>query len=160
MANVIEKAFKEPKPVYRNLLQMITDASSFSTINMQLKKYLKELLSERKMLKFNDGTIGRLSDYKCFPIGFESSVANIVRKESEAIRNKSLAPEVYENLNGVEEFMSTYSESVYSSQDIAVVLQDETLVANLSEYAYSYLLGKTVQAYNRSKLMSTNDVDV
>ena len=160
VANVIEKAFKEPKPIYRNLLQMITDASSFSTVNLQLKKYLKELLSEKKMLRFNDGTIGRLSDYKCFPIGFEGSVANIVRKESEAIRDQSLAPEVYENLNGIEDFMSTYSESVYSSQDIADVLQDETLVANLSEYAYSYLLGKTVQAYNRSKLMSTNDVDV
>lgn len=160
VANVIEKTFKEPKPVYCNLLQMITDGTSFSTTNMQLKKFLKVMLSEKKMLKFNDGTIGRLSDYKCFPIGFESSVANIVRKESEAIRNQSLAPDVYENLNGVEEFMSTYSESVYSSQDIADVLQDEILVSNLSEYAYSYLLGKTVQAYNRSKLMSTNDVDV
>ena len=160
VANVIERAFKEPKPVYRNLLQMITDGTSFSTTNMQMKKYLKELLIEKKMLRFNDGTIGRLSDYKCFPIGFEGSVVNIVRKESKAICNQSLAPEVYENLNGVEEFMSTYSESVYSSQDIADVLQDETLVANLSEYAYSYLLGKTVQAYNRSKLMSTNDVDI
>lgn len=160
VATVIEKAFKEPKPVYRNLLQMITDGTSFSPINMQMKKYLKEILSEKEMLRFNDGTTGRLYDYKCFPVGFEGSVANIVRKESENIRNKSLAPKVYENLNGVEEFMSTYSESVYSSQDIADVLQDETLVANLSEYAYSYLLGKTVQAYNRSKLMSTNDVDV
>ena len=160
IANVVERAFREPKPVYRNLLQMITDSVSFSTINMQLKKLLKEILSEKVMLRFNSGTIGRLSDYKCFPIGFESSVANIVRKESETIHKQSLAPEVYENLNGVEEFMSTYSESVYSSQDIADVLQDEMLVANLSEYAYSYLLGKTVQAYNRSKLMSTNDVDV
>lgn len=160
VANVIEKAFKEPKPVYRNFLQMITDSTLFSIINMQLKKYLKELLSEKEMLRFNDGTAGRLSDYKCFPIGFESSVANIIRKESEIIRNHSLAPEVYENLNGVEEFMSTYSESVYSSQDIADVLQDEKLVSNLSEYAYSYLLGKTVQVYNRSKLMSTNNVDV
>lgn len=160
IASVIEKAFKEPKPVYRNLLQMITDGTSFSTVNLQLKKYLKVLLSEKKMLRFNDGTIGRLSDYKCFPLGFENSVANIVRKESESIRNQSLAPEVYENLNGIEDFMSTYSESVYSSQDIADVLQDEILVSNLSEYAYSYLLGKTVQAYNRSKLMSTNDVEV
>ena len=160
LANVIEKAFREPNPVYRNLLQMITEGTSFSTINMQLKKYLKELLSKKKMLNFNDRTTGLLSDYKCFPIGFESSVANIVRKESETIHNQSLAPEVYDNLNGVEEFMSTYSESVYNSQDIADMLQDETLVANLSEYAYSYLLGKTVQAYNRSKLMSTNDVNV
>lgn len=160
VANVVEKAFKEPKPVYRNLLQMITDGSSFSTINIQLKKYLKEMLSEKKMFRFNDGTVGRLSDYKCFPIGFEGSVANIVRKESETIRNRSLAPEVYEYLNGVEEFMAIYSESVYSSQDIADVLQDEKFVTNLSEFAYSYLLGKTVQAYNRSKLMSTNDVDV
>ena len=160
VANVIEKAFKDPKPVYRNLLQMITDSTSFSTVNMQLKKNLKELLCEKEMLRFNDGTTGRLSDYKCFPAGFEGSIANIVRKESENIRNTSLAPEVYENLNGVEEFMSAYSESVYSSQDIADVLQDKTFVANLSGYAYSYLLGKTVQAYNRSKLMSTNDIDV
>ncbi|MBQ6378130.1 MAG: DUF3883 domain-containing protein [Prevotella sp.] len=160
IANVIEKAFREPRPVYRNLLQLITDGTSFSTANMQLKKYLKKILSEKKMLRFNDGTTGRLSDYKCFPIGFESSVANIVRKESETIRNQSLAPEVYENLNGVEEFMATYSDSVFSSQDIADVLQDKTMVANLSEYTYSYLLGKTVQAYNRSKLMSTNDLNV
>lgn len=160
MTNVIEKAFKEPNPVYRNLLQMITDSTSFSIVNMQLKEDIKDLLGEKDMLRFNDGTTGRLSDYKCFPIGFEGSVANIVRKESEAIRNRSLAPEIYENLNGVEEFLSTYSESVYSSQDIADVLHDKTLVANLSEYAYSYLLGKTVQAYNRSKLMSTNDIDV
>lgn len=160
IAKVVEKAFEAPSPVYRNLLQMITESISFSTINMQLKKDLKEILNTRKMLHFNNGTIGMLSDYKCFPLGYEGSVVNIVRRESEAIRSQSLAPEVYENLNGVEEFMSAYSEAVYTPQDIADVLQDKTLVANLSEYAYSYLLGKTVQAYNRSKLMSTNDVDV
>ncbi len=160
VANLVEKAFREPDPIYRNLLQMITDSTSFSTINMQFKKYLKETLSGKKMLRFNDGTMGLLTDYKCFPIGFENSVANIVRKESETIRKQSLAPEVYEHLSGVEEFLSTYSESVYSSQDIANILHDEKLVSNLSEYAYSYLLGKTVQAYNRSKLLSSNDVSV
>ena len=160
IANVVERAFRKPDSVYRNLLQMITNSISFSTINMQLKKDLKEILSTRRMLRFNNGTTGLLSDYKCFPIGFEGSVANIIRKESENVRRQSLAPEVYESLNGVEEFMSSYSEAVYTPQDIADILQDKTLVANLSEYAYSYLLGKTVQAYNRSKLMSTNDVDV
>lgn len=160
IANLIEKAFKEANPVYRNLLLMIMDSISFSTINTQLKKYLKQILNTRKMLRFNNGKIGFLSDYKCFPIGFEGSVINIVRRESDDIRSHSLAPEVYENLNGVEDFMETFSEAIYSSQDIADMLQDNTLVKNLSKYAYSYLLGKTIQAYNRSKMMSNNDIDV
>ena len=83
-----------------------------------------------------------------------------MRKESDVIKAKSLAPEVYECLNGVEKFIGSNSESYYSSQDIANLLEDKALVKKLPEYIYSYLLGKTVQAYNRSKLLSKNDVDV
>ena len=160
IANVVEKAFSNPIPIYKNLLSMINGSVSFSTINMTLKKFLKEELESRKLLTFNDGSMGKLSDYKCFPVDFEQSVVGILRKESNVIRAKSLKPEVYECLNGVEEFISSNSKSVYSSQEIASLLEDEVLVKKLPEYIYSYLLGKTVQAFNRSKLLSKNDVDV
>lgn len=160
IANVVEKAFANPSPIYKNLLSMINDSVSFSSINMSLRKLLKEQLESRQLLLFNDGTKGKLSEYRCFPVGFEESIVGILRKESDAIRAKSLAPEVYECLNGVEEFIGSNSESYYSSQDIADLLEDEVLVKKLPEYIYSYLLGKTVQAYNRSKLLSKNDVDV
>ena len=160
IANVVEKAFANPSPIYKNLLSMINDSISFSSINMSLKKLLKEQLESRQLLLFNDGTKGRLSEYRCFPVGFEESIVGILRKESDVIRAKSLAPEVYEYLNGVEEFIGSNSESYYLSQDIADLLVDEVLVKKLPEYIYSYLLGKTVQAYNRSKLLLKNDVDV
>ena len=160
IANVVEKAFANPSPIYKNLLSMINDSISFSSINMSLKKLLKEQLESRQLLLFNDGTKGKLSEYRCFPVGFEESIVGILRKESDVIRAKSLAPEVYECLNSVEEFIGSNSESYYSSQDIADLLEDEVLVKKLPDYIYSYLLGKTVQAYNRSKLLSKNDVDV
>ena len=160
IANVVEKAFANPSPIYKNLLAMINDSVSFSSINMSLKKLLKEELEDRHLLLLNDGTNGKLRDYQCFPIGFEESIVGILRKESDVIRGKSLAPEVYECLNGVEEFIGSNSESYYSAQDIANLLEDKVLVKKLPEYIYSYLLGKTVQAYNRSKLLSKNDVDV
>jgi len=160
IANVVEKAFANPSPIYKNLLSMINDSVSFSSINMSLRKLLKEQLESRQLLLFNDGTKGKLNEYRCFPVGFEESIVGILRKESDIIRAKSLAPEVYECLNSVEEFISSNSESYYSSQDIADLLEDKVLVKKLPEYIYSYLLGKTVQAYNRSKLLSKNDVDV
>ena len=160
IANVVEKAFANPSPIYKNLLSMINDSVSFSSINMSLKKLLKEELESRKLLLFNDGTKGKLSEYQCFPVGFEESIVGILRKESDVIKAKSLAPEVYECLDGVEEFIGSNSESYYSAQDIANLLEDKALVKKLPEYIYSYLLGKTVQAYNRSKLLSKNDVDV
>ena len=160
IANVVEKAFANPSPIYKNLLSMINESVSFSSINMSLKKLLKEELESRKLLLFNDGTKGKLSEYQCFPVGFEESIVGILRKESDVIKAKSLAPEVYECLNGVEKFIGSNSESYYSSQDIANLLEDKALVKKLPEYIYSYLLGKTVQAYNRSKLLSKNDVDV
>ena len=160
IANVVEKAFANPNPIFKNLLSMINDSVSFSSINMSLKKLLKEELESRQLLLFNDGTKGKLSEYRCFPVGFEESVIGILRKESDVIRAKSLAPEVYDCLNGVEEFIGSNSESYYSAQDIANLLEDKALVKKLPEYIYSYLLGKTVQAYNRSKLLSKNDVDV
>lgn len=160
LANVVEKAFANPIPIYKNLLAMISDSVSFSSINMSLKKLLKEELENRQLLLFNDGTKGKLIDYKCFPVGFEDSIVGILRKESDVIRAKSLAPEVYECLNGVEKFIGSNSESYYSAQDIADLLEDKVLIKKLPEYIYSYLLGKTVQAYNRSKLLSKNDVDV
>lgn len=160
IANVVEKAFANPSPIYKNLLSMINESISFSSINMSLKKLLKEELENRQLLLFNDGTKGKLSEYRCFPVGFEESIVGILRKESDVIRAKSLASEVYECLNGVEEFIGSNSESYYSSQDITDLLEDEILVKKLPEYIYSYLLGKTVQAYNRSKLLSKNDVDV
>ena len=160
IAIVVEKAFASPSPIYKNLLATINDSSSFSSINMSLKKLLKEELENRQLLLFNDGTKGKLGDYQCFPVGFEESIVGILRKESDVIRAKSLAPEVYECLNGVEEFIGSNSESCYSAQDIADLLEDKDLVKKLPEYIYSYLLGKTVQAYNRSKLLSKNDVDV
>ena len=160
IANVVEKAFANPSPIYKNLLAMINDSVSFSSINMSLKKLLREELENRQLLSFNDGTKGKLCEYRCFPVGFEESVIGILRKESDVIRAKSLAPEVYECLNGVEEFIGSNSESCYSAQDIADLLEDKDLVKKLPEYIYSYLLGKTVQAYNRSKLLSKNDVDV
>lgn len=160
IANLLETAFRNPIPVYSNLLRLLTDRISFSSINIQLRDYLKELLEKRTVLGFNDGTKGRLSDYKCFPSDFESSVTYIIRKESGYIHSKSLSQEVYENLNGVEDFLSAYTDSVYDSQDIANILQDKSLVALLPKYIYSYLLGKTVQAYNRGKLQSADGVDV
>ncbi len=160
ITNIIEKAFVEPIPIYRNLLQIIADTTSFSSINILFKNYIKDLLINRKMLHFNDGTLGCLSDYKCFPLNFESSVVNIIRNESDIVHNRSLAADVYDNLNGVEEFMAMYSENEYNSQDIADLLQDKALISKLPEYIYSDLLGKTIQAYNRSKLLSTNEVDV
>jgi hypothetical protein len=160
IANVVEKAFANPSPIYKNLLSMINESVSFSSINMSLKKLLKEELESRQLLLFNDGTKGKLSEYQCFPVGFEESIVGILRKESDVIKAKSLAPEVYECLNGVEKFIGSNSESYYSSQDIADLLEDKALVKKLPEYIYSYLLGKTVQAYNRSKLLSKNDVDV
>ena len=160
IANAVEKAFADPCPLFKNLLSMINDSVSFSSINMSLKKLLKEELESRQLLLFNDGTKGKLSEYRCFPVGFEESVIGILRKESDVIRAKSLAPEVYDCLNGVEEFIGSNSESYYSAQDIANLLEDKALVKKLPEYIYSYLLGKTVQAYNRSKLLSKNDVDV
>jgi hypothetical protein len=160
IAIVVEKAFASPSPIYKNLFAMINDSSSFSSINMSLKLLLKEELENRQLLLFNDGTKGKLGDYQCFPVGFEESIVGILRKESDVIRAKSLAPEVYECLNGVEEFIGSNSELCYSAQDIADLLEDKDLVKKLPEYIYSYLLGKTVQAYNRSKLLSKNDVDV
>ena len=160
IANVVEKAFANPNPIFKNLLSMINDSVSFSSINMSLKKLLKEDLESRQLLLFNDGTKSKLSEYRCFPVGFEESVIGILRKESDVIRAKSLAPEVYDCLNGVEEFIGSNSESYYSAQDIANLLEDKALVKKLPEYIYSYLLGKTVQAYNRSKLLSKNNVDV
>lgn len=160
VSSVIEKAFTLPNPIYTNLLSIITDSSSFSTINNNFKSKLKEALSKGRFLKFNDGTFGCLSDYRCFPSDFEDSVAGMLRIKAKKIWEKSLHQEVYACLNGVEEFISEYTDAVYSSKDIATILEDKDLVKTMPEYVYSYLLGKTIQAYNHSKLFSSKDINV
>lgn len=160
IADIVEQALAFPRPLYSNLFSILEDNATLSPINSSFKKMLKDELNRRQFLRFNDGTSGKLTDYRCFPMGFEKSVVGILRKDSHKVWSKSLHPEVYECLNGVEDFLNSYSESTYSSQDITDLLEDESLVRKLPEYIYSYLLGKTVQAYNRSKLLSINDVNI
>lgn len=160
IADVVEQAFTNPRTVYKRLLQILSDGISFNPVNTLLKRLLKEEFDKRRILVLNNGTKIRLCDYKCFPADFEGSIIHIIRKESHIISSQSLSSEVYDGLNDVENFIVSYSNTTYSQQDIVNLLQEEEFVSRISKYTYSYLLGKIVHAYNRSKLLSTNDVTI
>ena len=157
IANVVEKAFANPSPIYKNLLSMINDSVSFSSINMSLRKLLKEQLESRQLLLFNDGTKGKLSEYQCFPVGFEESIVGILRKESDVIKAKSLAPEVYDKLlskndvdvsgilmKGEDDEVVPLSESNMTSEDINELLQtndNNSSLSNVSLKSFTQELG-------------------
>ena len=157
---VLNHALSNPHPIYKNILKIFAQSPSFSNLNIHFKRLFTIELENVPLLKLNCGKAIYLKDYVCFPSDFEGSVIHILRKQSEKIRKQSLSSEIYEYLDGVDEFLSNYSKQTYSLQDLVDVMAEEELVKMLPEYVYSYLLGKTVNAFNRGRLLSNNIVDI
>ena len=99
----------------------------------------------------------KLSEYRCFPVGFEESIVGILRKESDVIKAKSLAPEVYDKLlskndvdvsgilmKGEDDEVVPLSESNMTSEDINELLQtndNNSSLSNVSLKSFTQELG-------------------
>ena len=99
----------------------------------------------------------KLSEYRCFPVGFEESIVGILRKESDVIKAKSLAPEVYDKLlskndidvsgilmKGEDDEIVPLSESNMTSEDINELLQtndNNSSLSNVSLKSFTQELG-------------------
>lgn len=160
LANIIGDAFTRPNKLYYNLLVMLSENNSFSATNISFYRRFRQLINHRLILCFNDGTYGRFSDYTSFPDGFEKSIENIIRANDESLWKKSLPKSVCENLNGVDSYILSFGKSALTSQELINLLCDRTLVSKIPYFAYTYLLGKIILIFNRSRLISTEELDI
>lgn len=158
IVDIIKVIFVSPTPLYKNFLLMMMDSISFSSINLELKNDIKSKLESNKILLFNNGKRGYLSDYKTFFNLFEDSVAHILRQKSHVIYEFSINPLIYDTIDGVEKFLSIYSSSRFSSQEIVDLLCDKNLIKDIPEYVYSLIFGKVINAYNNNKILSERDL--
>lgn len=110
--------------IYTNVLELFTQTLSFSKVNVDLEKRLKELFTQEKWLVLGGGDVIKGEDYKLLDKNLMKTDTISIRKQSPFIKEQSLSLKIYENLSFVDEFMQKYSEASYSYTEIVTALED------------------------------------
>lgn len=160
IVELIMRAFRNPISLYKNVLTILTDNISFSQSNIYLKSKIAEFLSQEPVLVDSKGRDMMIADYKLFDEDYEEGVVGMIRKDSSYVKEKSLMPSVYNNIDGVDKFIALYSDERYSIADLVGILSDVAFVNKSSDYLCSYLLGKLVQGYQRERYLSNENINM
>lgn len=125
------------------ILLVLNEQKSFSRINTYFKEIFSNEVSQLKLV-LSSGKEVSLKEYKLLPNWLENSEKDFLRENSPYVINQSLPHNIYSQFNGIDEFISTYSNATYTIDDYYKILkeQDELLetAPHIYNKIYAYIL--------------------
>lgn len=110
-----------------NLLFIFKNQYTFSEVNTKLLSGLKEKLKHIQLKLYNGSTVS-ITNYKLLPTWIDTVEANIIREYSEYIKPESLPPTIYNCCTNVDEFISMFSKTEYSIDDLYMMTKEKLYV--------------------------------
>lgn len=156
-SSVLEMAFNEADTgKYKNILNMYLKKTTISKMNFYLDEIIEKEITSKKWLKLENGNSISPDEYKILPSSFEIEKPESVRTVSGEISSNSLSKAVYENIDGVESFMSQYSTKKIDLDTISKDLSNPVYVKELNAETHTQLL---TSAIRESKIERTLNAD-
>lgn len=144
--NLIKKCiYSDAKDSLSNLITILNDRSSFSLINTKLHEVIKNNITCTQWLDIGDEVID-VSKYKIMPNWLEASEKQALREYSRYVKNITLSNLVYSRIEGLESFISQYSNECYTTNDLISILREFALVDRLNIITYSKILAKLINS--------------
>ncbi len=131
---------------YKKIFSLFLNVSFFSRSNSFLRQQLKDIILNKCTIRLNNGYTIRISEYKIFPNWLEPAEINLLRKKSFFIHNCSLADEIYDNYEAVDQFISQYSQCTVSNEDLITLMEDKCLVESMTAETQSKILSRIVRS--------------
>ena len=131
---------------YKKLFSLFSNASFFSRSNSFLKQQIKDIMLSKCALKLNNGRTIKIREYKIFPNWLDPAEINLLRKKSSFVHSWSLADEIYDNYEAVDQFISQYSQCIVSNEDIITIMEDKELVEAMTAETQSKILSRIVRS--------------
>ncbi len=116
-----------------NVLQL----ADFSKYSILFDKLIKDKINAMN-IKTNNGAIN-IRSYKTFNDNFENFDIICIRKNSKYVKEMSVKPELYEQINGLENFLKNYSISQFEIDDFIKILQEKDFVLNCNASTLSQI---------------------
>lgn len=152
IGKLIQNALDNPCKLYKNITSIFKANPSFDVVNRTLKSKMDDILSNTITLRLNNGQIIPIHAYKSFSEDLDNSIIRCVRTTEGPIKGTSMNQDVYDNIDGIDKFMSELSVEKVSDQDIVELISTKSVVESIPDFIYSLLLGKTITAYNRYQI--------
>lgn len=130
---------------YKKIFVIFNSASFFSRSNSFLRQKLKEIISKKCTLRLNNGQEIKITQYKMFPNWLEPAEINLLRKKSSFVHEWSLADDIYDNYESVDQFIAQYSQCNVSTEDIITMMEDKRLVESMTAEIQSKILSRIVR---------------
>ncbi len=144
--SVLELAFKEADTgKYKNLLHMYLKKTTISKINFFLDEIIEKKITERKWIKLGNGDEISPEEYELLPSSFDIESPKLVRTVPGKIAQSSVLKTVYENIDGVEEFMGQYSSKQMNMSTISQDLANPEYVKQLDSETHTQLLTSAIR---------------
>lgn len=126
---IINDIFMGRAPEYASqMLLILNEQKSFSRINTHFKETFSREVSQLSLV-LSSGNEILIKDYKILPSWLENSEKDYLRKNNHYVIKQSLPYSIVSKIDGIDEFISSYSNVKYSINDYFKILteQDELL---------------------------------
>jgi len=130
---------------FSNILLILLQTNGFSKANSLLKAHLKERIISSKWLTLNNGNVISSQEYKVLPDWLENSEKDILRKKSNFVGGLSLNSEVYTTVLQVENFLSQFSTSKYTTEELISIMEEEQFAASINAKTYGKILAHIIK---------------
>lgn len=131
--------------IYKNLISMYLDRSSYSRVNVYLCHQIEKRLAERKWITLSDGTEISPTDYSLLPRTFNIEKPETIRGITGQIAQRSLLPKVYQNIDNIEAFFEEFSDKELELSVIETDLSNADYVSHLNDETYIQILTSTIR---------------
>lgn len=161
----------EYNSVLSNIFIILLMANSYSRANSFLNEHLnKRIISEKWILQNNNVCI-TAQEYKTLPDWLEESEKTIVRHKSKYVKDYSLHLDVYSKVLQVEKFLSQYSTSKYTIEELITIMEDVYFVTSINSRTAGKILANIIkdskaaqfigkEYFNYNKIAISTDVGV
>lgn len=159
IASVCNEALNSPKLIYKSILSILSYNIAFDPINAYLKSEINNLIPNIQ-LTCNNGNKIKIQDYCIYPAEYEDSIVRFLRTSNTAISETSLPVFIYDQVDGVDEFLKKWTIKQMADKDLVAVLSDKSFVESVPLYIYSFLLGKVLNAYGSDGLFGKKSISL
>lgn len=161
IVNIIQDALNNRlSNEYKKIFSIFNNTSFFSRINSFLKQKLDELILSKCIVKLNNGQIIKIIEYKIFPNWLEPAEITLLRRNSSFVHGWSLADDIYDDFESVDQFISQYSQCIVSNEDIITIMEDTSLVEKMTSETQAKILSRIVknERFNSLLGISKNNI--
>lgn len=130
---------------YRKIFSVLNSTSFFSRSNSFLKQKLSDIIIKNCTVNLNNGKIVKITEYKLLPNWLEPAEISLLRNNSALVHDWSISNEIYDVFESVDRFISQYSHSVVSNEDMIAIMEDANLVEKMTSETQAKILSRIVR---------------